>query len=229
MNDWKPLALSQPQRGYRYSVDALLLAAFALEQKPHRWLDIGTGCGVVAFYLGRCLPNARGIAVERQSALMCHARRNLAGLPVLPILGDVRRFPWRPARLDLVVCNPPYYLPGHGKVKKDPVAAMARHAFFGTLEDFSSAVQPALRPEGCFCGVLPADVFARFQPRLSADGWYFSKILSVKPFLGAAANLICFAMVRVPVAASCSRELVLYQRHRQYTEAATAFFRRLTS
>lgn len=229
MSDWKPLALSQPQRSYRYSVDALLLAAFALEQAPQRWLDIGTGCGVVAYYLGRCLPNARGVAVERQAALMLHARQNLADLPVLPILGDVRRFPWRPAHFDVVVCNPPYYLPGHGKVKKDPVAAMARHAFFGTVEDFAALMQPALRPDGRFCGVLPADVFARLQPRFAAEGWHFSTILSVRPFVGTPANLICFAMVRLPVAVSCSRELVLYRAHRQYTEAATAFFRRLTS
>lgn len=229
MNDWKPLALSQPRAGYRYSVDALLLAAFALELAPQRWLDIGTGCGVVAFYLGRCLPNARGVAVERQGALMQHARLNLAGLPVLPILGDVRHFPWRPASFDTVVCNPPYYLPGHGKVKKDPVAAMARHAFYGTVEDFAAASCAALQPDGRFCGVLPADVFARLQPRFTAQGWHIEQILSVSPFVGTAANLICFAMVRAAACVSSSRELVLYRAHRQYTEAATAFFRRLTA
>ncbi|CAM2008125.1 tRNA1(Val) (adenine(37)-N6)-methyltransferase [Acanthopleuribacter pedis] len=228
MGDWKPLPLAQPRRGYRYSVDALLLAGFTLAFSPRRWLDIGTGCGVIAFYLGRCLPASRGVAVERQPQLAAFARQNLADRSVLVVQGDARTFPWRAHAFDLLVCNPPFYLPGHGKIKKDPVAAHARHAFFGTFDDFLTALQPALTPAGRVCGVLPADVYARLSPGWEQAGWFPDAVLRVASFADRPAGLVCFSLVRGQPVTPASRDLVLYRAHRVYTDAATAFFARLT-
>jgi tRNA1(Val) A37 N6-methylase TrmN6 len=45
-----PRGLVQPATGYRFSLDALLLAAFS-RPRGHRGVDLGCGCGVVALAL----------------------------------------------------------------------------------------------------------------------------------------------------------------------------------
>src|SRR5437667_307452 len=42
------LRLYQPRRGYRFSVEAVLLARFAAARPAARVLELGAGCGVVA-------------------------------------------------------------------------------------------------------------------------------------------------------------------------------------
>ena len=221
---WQPMRLSQPKRGYRYSVDALLLAAFAARFRPRRWLDLGTGCGVVAAHLSAYLSESRGMAVERQPELAAHARTNLAAAPVGLIEGDARTFPWRREVFDLIACNPPYYAHGSGRLKKDPVAAAARHALHGDLVDFCDALFGALTPQGRFCAVLPCTSYERMEPRLVARGWFPWVRLWVRPFADRVPNLVCFALGKTLVDRPCSGEMVLYRAHRLFSERAQDFF-----
>src|SRR5437016_1205479 len=65
----------QPRRGYRFSIDALLLAHFAAEAaqtlKPaaRHAIDLCAGCGVVGLLLARRLPGCELDLVELQPEL----------------------------------------------------------------------------------------------------------------------------------------------------------------
>src|SRR4051812_11086249 len=64
----------QPRRGFRSSLDPLLLARFLAP--PHgRFLDIGCGTGALSFALLADDPSASGVGVELQARLA-----HLAGL-----------------------------------------------------------------------------------------------------------------------------------------------------
>ncbi|HEY3354007.1 MAG TPA: hypothetical protein VGQ83_12215, partial [Polyangia bacterium] len=65
------LRVLQPRRGYRLSVDPLLLADFVLAhgRRVGRFCDLGAGVGVIGLTLAAADPHATGTLVELQPRL----------------------------------------------------------------------------------------------------------------------------------------------------------------
>jgi tRNA1(Val) A37 N6-methylase TrmN6 len=70
------LKILQKKRGYRFSIDALLLAHFADPGPKDRIIDLGTGCGILPLILLFRRKASRIIGVEIQPSLADLARRN---------------------------------------------------------------------------------------------------------------------------------------------------------
>lgn len=90
-----PSGLAQPQGSFRFSVDALLLAEFF--KKPLEeslFLDLGTGCGIVALAYLRKNPKALGVGIDFQPELILSAKENAQKLALegrfLTQLSDLR-------------------------------------------------------------------------------------------------------------------------------------------
>ncbi|HKK99805.1 MAG TPA: SAM-dependent methyltransferase, partial [Desulfotignum sp.] len=47
-----PLTIFQPETGYRFSLDPLVLAAHVLPAPGDRIMDMGCGCGIISLILG---------------------------------------------------------------------------------------------------------------------------------------------------------------------------------
>lgn len=169
-----PRGLAQPEKGFRFGADALLLACF-LPQGPARLLDLGTGCGPVA--LGWLLRNAEGSAVgleldpeaaacarENATRLGLDARldvresdvRDVRGMRDKPVMGESSAR-LEPESFDLVACNPPYHAPGTGRLPKD---AGRRAAIFhggASVDDNAVFAAPTLEdPTASNETILPA-------------------------------------------------------------------------
>ncbi len=150
------MTLSQPAQGYRFALDALLLADFVLPPAAGPCLDLGTGCGVVALLLARRFPQQHFVGLELQAALVRSAQRNVQhnGLQqrVTMVQGDIRQarslFP--AGAFATVVSNPPYRALGHGRLNPCAEKAIARHELVLTLPQFLQAAQHVL----CQRGVL---------------------------------------------------------------------------
>ncbi len=219
MTQWKPPSLVQPEDAYRSSIDAWLLAGFALRFAPQRFLDLGCGSGPIAYALARALPASRGVAIELDDRLAACARQNLHGLPVTVLRGDLRTYPWSAAVYDAIVCNPPYFELGRGKLSQNPERARARHCLNGDLVDFARASISALRTGGHFFSVLPEPVFARLLARLKLEGLHLRHQLRVRAFFDRGDILLCSAF-HIQPGPLVAEELVLYKGHRNYTQAA---------
>src|SRR5579872_623827 len=114
------ITLLQPARGFRSSLDPVLLAAFVTPPFG-RVLDIGCGTGAVSFLLMAADTAATGVGVELQPRLARLARtgaaRNGFSERLMIVEGDVRRAgdeTLAPASFDLVATNPPFRLPSDG-------------------------------------------------------------------------------------------------------------------
>ncbi|HEY5190543.1 MAG TPA: hypothetical protein VII77_01055, partial [Candidatus Deferrimicrobium sp.] len=71
------LIIRQPERGYRFSIDSVILAGFAAPLCRGAVLDLGTGCGILLLLLSRLTPwMFSGTGVELQEDLLDFARRN---------------------------------------------------------------------------------------------------------------------------------------------------------
>ena len=148
------LKLYQPAHGYRFSIDALLLAAFARDRCSGAVADFGTGCGVLPVLLARRESVVRMLGVEIQDELAelarCNTALNGCGGKVSILHGDVRGLQaMGPAEsFDAVVTNPPFYPAASGRINPVSQKAAARHELHGSLGDFAAACAYLLKQGG---------------------------------------------------------------------------------
>jgi tRNA1Val (adenine37-N6)-methyltransferase len=152
----------QKKTGYRFSLDALLLAHFVRMKKRASLLDLGTGSAVVPLLLYHRWGCARVEGIEIQPELADMARRTLAlnGLSdqIEIIEGDIRSIEHfvAPRSFDAVTFNPPYRKLRSGKINPLPEKAQARHEIHGAVGDFVRAAAYAVRPGGRIFLIYPA-------------------------------------------------------------------------
>src|SRR5260221_4789849 len=70
------LALVQPRRGYRFSVEAILLGSFARAKSRDRVLELGAGCGVISILIAALARPREVVALELQPLLAEMIARN---------------------------------------------------------------------------------------------------------------------------------------------------------
>jgi tRNA1Val (adenine37-N6)-methyltransferase len=151
------LRVIQPQGGYRFSLDPVLLCDFAETAHAARIIDLGTGCGIIPLILARKIPDASLVGCELQEEMAGLASRNVAlnGLQerIEVVCGDVLslrgRFPV--SSFDLVTANPPYRKPGSGRVSPKAGRDLARHESSAGLADFLAAAKYLAAPSGSIC------------------------------------------------------------------------------
>ena len=174
------LSIIQKRTGYRFSIDALLLAYFATVKTIHRVVDLGSGSGVVGIVLAELHPKLEVVGLELQEKMIDRARRSVAlnGLDgrLTMVTGDVRAIGAVVARgsFDGAVANPPYRSASSGKINPDAEKRLARHEIVADIGDFVRAAAHAVRPGGSLAVVYPArrliDLFdtmrrERFEPK----------------------------------------------------------------
>lgn len=143
--DFFPRGLSQPSTGFRFSMDALLLAAFARKDPGSRVLDLGTGSGVVGLALALTQPRFFVVGMDKSALMLNHARQNIQTLALESCCALVQAdvcYPGglRPESMDVVVCNPPYRALGTGRVSPSVHKTQARFEDQGGLSDFVRAM-----------------------------------------------------------------------------------------
>ena len=156
------LICRQHRDGYRFSVDAVLAAHFAVPKPGQRVLDLGCGCGVIGLILAHRQPRVAVSSLEMQEDLAALAAENgrVNGLSdrFQVIRGDVRVIArlLAPESFDLVICNPPYRKKDSGRINQDDQAALARHELSGEITDFARAAAFAVKNRGKVVFVYPA-------------------------------------------------------------------------
>lgn len=156
------LTVLQKTRGYRFSVDSLLLAGFVNLRKKDRVLDLGTGSGILPVLLAVRFQPREIVGIEIQETLADMARRtvilNGLGNTVRILTGDVADmgtlFPAQ--RFDVVVFNPPYRKNRTGRTNTSLEKTVARHEVRGSLALFLQAAFKGLRDGGDVYLVYPA-------------------------------------------------------------------------
>ena len=169
------LRINQEAAGYRFSIDAVLLAHHVRPRAGEKLLDLGTGCGIIPLILAYRNPEITAIGIEIQHELADlaisnvnanHMRNRIAVLQL-----DMRNL--KPAMIDgpadVVVCNPPYRSPNSGRLNPDAQRAIARHELKVSLIDVLETAHRVLRTTGRFLTIYPAQRIAEllFQMHLA--------------------------------------------------------------
>ena len=190
------LTLQQPRQGYRFSLDAFLLADFVSADAAAPLIDLGTGCGVVALLLARRHGQGWIVGLELQSGLVRLAQRNAEQNclrhRVDMLQADIRQahriFP--AGAFGTVVCNPPYRRVGHGRLNPHPEKAIARHEVVLTLAQMLAAARHLLCRYGHLVIVYHPSRLAELCVALDAHQLRPSRLRSVHPAPQAPASML---------------------------------------
>lgn len=189
------LRIIQGVRGFRHSMDAILLAQFAAPRPADRILDLGCGNGAIGLLLAHRHPRVRIVGLEIQAALASRALRGaqLNGLHdrVEIVEGDLRRIRTvlPPAGFDLILCNPPYREVGRGRMNPNPERRQAKHEMSATLQEVIAAIRYALTPKGRACLIYHGSRLVDLLTRLRAERLEPKVLRPVYSFPGADAEL----------------------------------------
>ena len=148
------LKLIQAREGYRFSLDAVLLAHFAELQGIDRAVDLGTGNGVIPLLLAHRSPSLSITGIELQANMADRARRNVEyndlEQRIEIIQGDTRKVEQILSRgwAELVLSNPPFWRKGEGLLNNHPEEAIARHEIELELPEMMAAAAYLLAARG---------------------------------------------------------------------------------
>jgi tRNA1Val (adenine37-N6)-methyltransferase len=189
------VTLIQPQRGFRSSLDPVLLARF-LAPPFGRFVDIGCGTGALSFTLLADDADATGVGVELQPRLARLAARgrehNRFGERFEIREGDVRTLAGALAArpFDLVATNPPFRPLARGLSSPDEERALANHEVALSLSEWLDCAVALVRPGGRLGVVYPAGRVAELLAGMTARDLSPVRLRSVHPFAGRAAGRV---------------------------------------
>jgi tRNA1Val (adenine37-N6)-methyltransferase len=160
------ITIRQSPAGYRYSIDAVILAHHATPKPGDRVLDLGTGCGIIPIMLAFQYPEAEFFGIEIQPELADIASRNVRenGMEdrIKIICRDMEALELNQfqAPMDLVLSNPPYRRAAAGRINPNSQRAIARHEIKTTLPGVVAAADRMLRTAGKLIMIYSAERLA---------------------------------------------------------------------
>ena len=223
------LEIRQKKEGYRFSIDALLLAHFAGPRLTDRVIDLGTGCGVIPLILIFRRKAKAVIGIEVQPSLAALARQNVSlnhfSSQIEVWERDFRNLAGEEGVFDCVLCNPPYRRIGSGRVNPQEEKALARHEINATLEDVLKAAQNLLKNKGRFYSIYPASRTADLFQGLRRFQLEPKRVQFVHSRSGDDARLVLVeALKEGKTQIKILSPFILYDSQNQYTAQARKLF-----
>lgn len=196
------LWIFQPEQGYRFSVDSVLLAHYTSPRSGERILDLGAGCGIISLILAYRRPMVGITALELQDSLYRLLKHNVEinGYTdrINTIQGDLKEIRKTvPAEsFDLVFSNPPYRPVLSGRQSPAEDVAAARHELRAELTDTVEAAAYAVRNRGRVAFVYPADRLAKLMEAMREKLLEPKRIQTIHPYPGAPARMVLLEAVK---------------------------------
>lgn len=188
---FKKFRVEQEGAAHRVGTDAVLLGAWAEVRDCNRFLDIGTGTGVIALMIAQRLDEWRekrvgeqsewnGVGVEIHPESAALATANFAASPWAERLqahcSSVQDFQAGQS-FDLIVSNPPFF--SELTVSPNPTRSIGRHTATLSPGALLESVARLLAPKGRFCTILPEQEGRRLCEHAVLHGLYWTKITAL--------------------------------------------------
>jgi len=196
------LQVIQKKKGYRFSIDAVLLSQFVKIRKDERVIDLGTGCGILPLLLSQTTKARSFVGVEIQAGLAECAKKNVL-LNHLEDKISIHQQDLRelgktlpPGSFDAVLSNPPYRKYRSGRINPSEEKAIARHEMRGTLEDLISIASYLLPAKGRCYHIFPATRTVDLLAALRSRKLEPKRLQFVHPCIGKDAKFILVESIK---------------------------------
>ena len=221
----RDIKLYQNKKGYRFSVDALLLYAFVNVKHVTHAVDLGTGSGIIGLLLAKKYKKSRVLLVELQESLYRLAKKNteLNGLDdrVKLIMADIKELRGRleSQSCDLVVSNPPFRKSATGLLSTGEEKAVARHELKIKLPELAEVASYLLKGRGRFSMIFHPDRVLEVVDTLRANRLEPKRIRFVHNDISSGSKIFMIESVRDGrPGLRIEKPLCLYESEGVYTE-----------
>jgi len=170
------IQVKQNHSGYRFSIDAVLLAWHAAPSPNDTILDLGTGCGIIPMILAYRHPGVKIYGIEVQTELADIANLNITENEmedqITILCKDMKTLNHGhiSGSVDLVVSNPPFRKSKSGRINPNRQRAVARHEIKATLYDIVEAACRVLKTSGRFVMIYSAERITDMLTQMRASG-----------------------------------------------------------
>ncbi len=221
------ILIIQKKKGYRFSVDAPLLADFIRTRDTDVLLEVGGGSGVISLLLS-LKPFRRIVCLEVQKGLAGLARRNVRlnrlEDKIAVVESDLRVF--RPRiKFDVIFSNPPYIKKKTGLPSSSPEKAIAKHEIKGDIFDIMHFTRKFLKRKGLAYFIYPARRKEDFDLALAGNGLKIRTLRWVHPRRGGEARWFLAECGFSAPRAETRPPLFVYDEKGEYTNELEKIFR----
>jgi tRNA1(Val) A37 N6-methylase TrmN6 len=156
------LQIFQKRRGYRFSLDSILLAHFVSLRPRTSAVELGCGSGIILLILANQFPQTNFNGLEIQEELGKLAKKNVKinslDSRIKVCTGDANKISnyFKNSSFEAVIFNPPYRKLSSGRINPIAEKAVARHEISGSLKIFLVATKYLLKPAGKVFTIYPA-------------------------------------------------------------------------
>lgn len=146
----------QKKSGFRFGMDAVLLANFATIKKNDNILDLCSGTGILPFIIAGKRKFNRIVGIEIQEEMVDMAKRtsiyNKLDEKIKFIVGDLKDIDLlkKLGKFDVITVNPPYKLKNSGIINENSKKSIARHEILCDIDDVIKAANILLKDRGRF-------------------------------------------------------------------------------
>lgn len=196
------LKILQKTAGFRFGMDAVLLSDFVRAEAQATVADFGTGTGILPLLMWGRGKGQRFEAFEIQREMADMARRSVAlnGLSARIRVHEasVEEAPslLSPGSVDVIVCNPPYGMPGATLHNPGLSKDLARHQDPRGLKPWFTAAYRLLRGRGRMALIYPAPMMLSLMNDLFRAALIPKRFRMIYPRVDKPANLVLVEAVK---------------------------------
>jgi len=225
---FKKFSLSHANSAQKVGTDSVILGAWLKADAPQKILDVGSGCGLLAFMMAQRFLQAQIIGVEKDLPSCLESLQNLESSPfkeqVSFIKADFAQWESK-EQFDLIVSNPPYF--ESGQATDRPARDNARRQKSLSHAILLQQMKKHLSPTGSIHLILPPMEAKSFIENAKNQELYLSRFCALKSRANTETKRCLFSLSRTESTYQ-NEELILYcedgARHPQHTQLTQDFY-----
>jgi len=217
------LQIIQKTKGFRFTLDAVLLAHFVSLKEGDRVVDLGSGTGIIPLLLTTRLNKIQvtGVEIQQEMAQMANRSVEMNQLTekIIIMEGDLRNIhkSLGGGIFHVVTANPPYGALGEGLINPEHNKALARHEIKCSLEDVVQSASKLLNYQGRFALIHRVERLADLFTLLRQYDLEPRRLRFIHPYLGKPArHLLLESRKKAPADLQVLPPLVVYEKPGQY-------------
>ena len=221
------ISVLQKKKGYRFSVDAPLLADFIQTRHSDEILELGPGNGIVSLLLS-IKPFKHITAVEIQESLTDLARRNIKLNNLEERISVVREdlCCYRPGKkFDVIFSNPPYIQKGKGHLSSSLEKSIAKHELTCNIFDVMKKTAQLLKSDGRAFFIFHAERKDDFLQAVNKNELKIKSLRYIHPRKESPPNLFLTECNFFSKKMTTLPPFILYNEQGKYMKEAEEIFR----